>query len=317
VAELSTVARGARRPAHPVGSALLVLAGAGLFGTVGTAQILGPDVPAAELAAGRLVVTGVVFVVLATALGHAAGIVAAARQAPAWWAGIGQAGFNLCFLAAMREAGVAVGTLVAIGAAPVVTGLITRHVTRVWLVATAIAVAGLAMLVGGQQGTTSAPSPVGVLLALGAATSYATYIVAGNAAEARGLETQSFLAAAFSVSAVLTLPWLVLGETGWVTTADGAVLLGYLVLFPTLVAYSLFNRGLRGIRSSTASTLGLIEPVVAATLAYTLLGERLGLLGLLGAVLILLGLVVMVRSTAADAAAVRRDVAVMGQSPGA
>jgi DME family drug/metabolite transporter len=317
VAELTTASAGARHAAHPVGSALLVLAGAALFGTVGTAQILGPDVPAAELAAARLLVTGVVFTAVAVALGHTAGIAASARQAPAWFAGVGQAGFNLCFLAAMREAGVAVGTLVAIGAAPVVTGLITRHVTRVWLVATAIAVAGLAMLVGGQQGTASAPSPLGVLLALGAATSYATYIVAGNAAEARGLETQSFLAAAFSVSAALTLPWLVLGETGWVATAGGATLLGYLVLFPTLLAYSLFNRGLRGVRSSTASTLGLIEPVVAATLAYTLLGERLGAVGVVGAVLILLGLVVMVRSSAADAAAGRRGLSVMGQSPGA
>jgi DME family drug/metabolite transporter len=225
----------------------------------------------------------------------------AARRPAAWFAGLGQAAFNLCFLAAMNEAGVAVGTLVAIGATPVVTGLVTRHITRTWMLATAVAVTGLALLVLGQQGTPSAPSAVGVLLAIGAAASYATYIVAGNAAEAQGLETQSFLAAAFGVAALLTLPWLVAGDLDWVGTAGGGLLLGYLVLVPTILSYSLFNRGLRGVRSSTASTLALVEPVIAATLAYAVLGERLGVLGVLGAGLVLVGLLLIVRTTAPGA----------------
>lgn len=290
------------RAAHPFASALLVLAGAVLFGTVGTAQALGPDVPASTLGASRMLVTAGIFGIVAVALGQGRGIGRALRQSPAWWAGIGQGAFNLFFLAAMKEAGVAVGTLVAIGAAPVITGLITRHVTRSWLAATAVAVAGLALLVLGQQGGSLSASPLGVGLALGAATSYAAYIVAGNAAEARGLETQSFLAAAFAVSALVTLPWLVTGDLDWVTTGGGALLLGYLVLVPTIAAYSLFNRGLRGVRSGTASTLALIEPVVAATLAFVLLDERLGATGLVGAAMILLGLLLIVRSTAAGEA---------------
>lgn len=285
--------------AHPFLSALLVLSGASLFGTVGTAQALGPDVPSSSLAAARLLLTAVVLVAIVLALGGGRGITAAARRAPTWFAGVGQGAFNLFFLAAMKETGVAVGTLVAIGAAPVITGLIARHVTRLWLVATTVAVTGLVLLVWGQQGGSMEATPLGVALALGAATSYATYIVAGNAAEELGLETQAFLAAAFSVAAVVTLPWLLVGDLGWVTTAGGALLLGYLVLVPTVLAYSLFNRGLRGVRSSTASTLALIEPVVAASLAFVLLGERLGPLGLVGAGLILLGLVLIVRSTAA------------------
>lgn len=285
--------------AHPFLSALLVLAGASLFGTVGTAQALGPDVPSSSLAAARLLLTAVVLVAIVLALGGGRGITAAWRRAPTWFAGVGQGAFNLFFLAAMKETGVAVGTLVAIGAAPVVTGLIARHVTRLWLVATTVAVTGLVLLVWGQQGGSMEATPLGVALALGAATSYATYIVAGNAAEELGLETQAFLAAAFAVAAVVTLPGLLVGDLGWVTTAGGALLLGYLVLVPTVLAYSLFNRGLRGVRSSTASTLALIEPVVAASLAFLLLGERLGPLGLVGAALILLGLVLIVRSTAA------------------
>lgn len=286
----------AARAGRPFTSALLVLSGASLFGTVGTAQALGPDVPAGSLAATRLLLTAVVFVLVAVATGQGAGIRPALRTAPAWLAGLGQGAFNLFFLAAMKETGVAIGTLVAIGATPVLTGLIARHVSRLWLGATAVAVAGLGLLVTGQQGGATA-SGAGVALALGAAASYATYIVAGNAAEARGTPTQPFLAAAFTVSALLTLPWLLVGDLGWVTGGGGLVL-GYLVAVPTVLAYSLFNRGLRGVRSSTASTLALVEPVVAASLAYLLLGERLGATGLVGAAMILLGLLLIVRSTA-------------------
>ncbi|GAB2748024.1 DMT family transporter [Nocardioides pakistanensis] len=286
----------AARAGRPFTSALLVLSGASLFGTVGTAQALGPDVPAGSLAATRLLLTAVVFVLVAVATGQGAGIRPALRTAPAWLAGLGQGAFNLFFLAAMKETGVAIGTLVAIGATPVLTGLIARHVSRLWLGATAVAVAGLGLLVTGQQGGATA-SGAGVALALGAAASYATYIVAGNAAEVRGTPTQPFLAAAFTVSALLTLPWLLVGDLGWVTGGGGLVL-GYLVAVPTVLAYSLFNRGLRGVRSSTASTLALVEPVVAASLAYLLLGERLGATGLVGAAMILLGLLLIVRSTA-------------------
>jgi DME family drug/metabolite transporter len=299
MAELSTAPHDlAHRGTSSAASAVLVLAGAALFGTVGTAQALGPDVPSESLAAARMLLAAVLLGAVAAVSGRRRGVRVALRQAPAWWAGLGQASFNLCFLAAMKQAGVAVGTLVAIGATPVVTGLVTRHVTRRWALATTVAVAGLALLVLGERGTTSAPSVAGVLLALGAAASYAAYIIAGNAAAARGLETRSFLAAAFAVAALLTLPWLVTGDVRWAGTTGGALVLGYLVLIPTIVSYNLFNRGLHGVRASTAATLGLVEPVVAATLAYVVLGERLAALGFLGAATVVVGLLLIIRSTA-------------------
>ena len=287
------------------GSAALVLAGAALFGTIGTAQLLGPAVPSPQLAGTRLLLAGLLLLAVAVATGHLRGLRASWRQAPAWWAAVGQAGFNLCFLGAMVEAGVAVGTLVAIGATPVLTGLATRHVSRMWVLATCIAVAGLGLLVGGQLGSESAPSALGIVLALGASASYATYIIAGNAAVARGLEVQPYLAVAFSLAAVMTFPLLLVGEVAWAWTPGGALLVAYMAVVPTVVAYSLFNRGLKGVRSSTASTLGLIEPVVAAALAVALVGERLSPVGVLGAALILAGLLLIVRSARDSSADLR------------
>lgn len=211
----------------------------------------------------------------------------------------------------------AVGTLVAIGAAPVMTGVLTLHVTRRWALATTIAVTGLALLVAGQRHGGVDVSAWGVVLALAAATSYATYIIGGDLAQRRGQETQTMLSAAFAVAALLALPWLVLGDRSWLGTGPGLALLGFLVVVPTLLAYSLFNRGLRGTRASTAATLGLVEPVVAALLAFLLLGERLTATGLVGAALILLGLLVAVRDSAATAGTTRQPVAPtqVGQSP--
>lgn len=282
-------------------SAGLVLAGAALFGTVGTAQAIGPVVPVGQLACVRLVLAGLLLCAVAAATRQLRAIGPMFRCSPTWWAVLGQAGFNLCFLGAMFEAGVAVGTLIAIGATPILTGLATRQVSRNWLVATGIAVTGLVLLVGGQASGDGPPvSVAGIALALGASASYATYIIAGNAAASRGLETAPFLGAAFAGAGLLTLPLLLLGEVTWVGTAGGALLVGYLALVPTVLAYHLFNRGLRGVRPSTASTLGLIEPVVAAGLAFVLLGERLAVVGTLGAALILVGLLLIVRTVEQD-----------------
>ncbi|HZJ06610.1 MAG TPA: EamA family transporter [Nocardioidaceae bacterium] len=289
-----------------VTSAALVLSGAALFGTIGTAQALGPDVPTPQLAAVRLLLGALLLMLAAVVTGLFSVLSTSLRQAPTWFAGISQVAFNLCFLGAMTEAGVAVGTLVAIGATPILTGLFTRQVSWLWVLATAVAVTGLVLLVVGQLASASPPSAVGILLAFGAAASYATYIVSGNVAAARNLDTQSYLAVAFSISALVAAPLLLCGDVSWVASVDGAALVIYLAVFATLVAYSLFNRGLRGVHSSTASTLALIEPVVAAGLAYALLGETLGLTGLLGAVLILLGLLLIVRSVATTGQTVRR-----------
>ena len=54
------------------------------------------------------------------------------------------------------------------------------------------------------------------------------------------------------------------------------------------VAYALLYAGLRTVAGSAALVATLLEPVTAAVLAAIVLGERLGVLGIIGAALILL-----------------------------
>jgi DME family drug/metabolite transporter len=59
-----------------------------------------------------------------------------------------------------------------------------------------------------------------------------------------------------------------------------------------VVAYLLMGAALRHLPSSTAMTLGLAEPLTAATLGVAVLGETLTLLQLVGVLLVLGGIVI-------------------------
>jgi DME family drug/metabolite transporter len=55
---------------------------------------------------------------------------------------------------------------------------------------------------------------------------------------------------------------------------------------PTAVAYTFYYRGLRGESASTAALLTLLEPLTAAVLGALFLGDRLGTVGIAGALIL-------------------------------
>jgi drug/metabolite transporter, DME family len=278
--------------------ALVVLA-ACLFGTIGTARVLGPDAPAAGVGAARMLGAALGLGLLAalsrgsTAMSWRAEV----RRPQTLLAGAGQALFQLTFLAAVVRTGVAVGTLVAIGSAPVIAGAVTRRVSRGWVLATAVAVTGLALLVLGGGATQL--SAGGVALAIGAGASYAGYTLATARALADGAEPGVTAAVAFGVAGLALSPALLVTDVGWLGSASGLLMAAYLAVVPTVLGYRLFTAGLGGVAPATASTLALAEPVVATVLGVALLGERLGAVGTAGAALVLAGLVLAARDAVA------------------
>jgi len=68
----------------------------------------------------------------------------------------------------------------------------------------------------------------------------------------------------------------------------------YLAIGPMFVAYLLFGFGLKKLRSSVATTITLIEPLVATLLAVLVVGEQLVALGWIGLALIFVGITVLV-----------------------
>lgn len=271
---------------------LLIVGAAVLWGTTGTAQDLG-DVPASPVAVGtiRILLGGLLLAVIASR---------SARPTGPWAAyvvgAIAVAGYQATFFAAVDRAGVALGTLVAIGSGPVFTGVVAllasgeRPVPR-WYAATGLAVVGCGLLLA--PGGDSALDVGGLGLALAAGLSYAVYTVAAKAVLDRDVPGPTVMAVFFLGGAVLLLPTLLVADTDGLASGRGIAMEVWLGVATTAVSYVLFSAGLRRLRASTVATLSLTEPLTAAVLGVLVLGERPGGTAAVGAALLLSGLVVI------------------------
>ncbi len=102
------------------------------------------------------------------------------------------------------------------------------------------------------------------------------------------------LGAAFGLGGLLLIPVLLVTGASLLQSWNNAMVGLYMILVPMFLGYILFGMGLSRIAASTATTLSLIEPVIAAVLAVVIVGERLPLLGWTGAALIVCCLYVLV-----------------------
>ncbi|MFG2710542.1 DMT family transporter [Streptomyces goshikiensis] len=202
--------------------------------------------------------------------------------------------FQAAYFAAVQETGLAVGTVVTLGAGPVLIALGARH----WMgerlgpggvVAVGGALAGLAVLVLGSGG--GEVRPVGVGWALLSAAGYAGMTLRARWLGQRGAGGDPLVTTVWStaVGAVCLLPFAVVEGLLPHTVELGRVvwLLVYVATVPTALAYALYFTGAASVRAATVSVIMLIEPVSAAVIAVLLLGERLTGAVVLGTVLLL------------------------------
>jgi DME family drug/metabolite transporter len=291
---------------------LAVLLAAVCFGTTGTAQALGPDADPLSVGAARLVIGGGALALIAglqvvvarrrRSRVAAPGITTGARRVPAWVViAIGTAGvvaYQPTFFAGTAANGVAVGTVVALGSAPVLTGVLDWAISRRrpngrWLIATVIATAGVATLALATDGGSAAADPLGLAASLGAGASYAVYTIAGKTLIDRGWGSTGSMAALFGGAALVALPLLAMTDASWLATPAGIAMALWLGLVTTTLAYVLFGIGLRGLAPATVSTLTLAEPLTAGLLGVLLLGEVLSGGAAIGLAVLAVGIVLL------------------------
>ncbi|MEU0408575.1 EamA family transporter [Streptomyces griseorubiginosus] len=203
--------------------------------------------------------------------------------------GVGLAVFQTAYFAAVRSTGLAVATVVTLGAGPVLIALGARltlgeRIGRAGTVAVTGALAGLGVLVLG--GADASVRPLGVLFGLLSAAGCCVMTLITRAARA---ESSGTSVAVFAVTSLCLLP-LALAEGLLPHTARPALFLGllaYLATVPTALAYGLYFAAAAIVRSTTVSVIMLLEPVSAAVLAVVLFGERLTPAVLLGTLLML------------------------------
>ena len=188
---------------------LIVLIGAILWGTTGTAQTFLPQtIHPLGVGASRLAVGGFSLLILLLILGKI--------QFKNWpwkptvYAAISMALFQYLFFSSVRLTGVAIGTVVTIGSAPIFSGIIEwfivkRRPTKIWAIATVLAIIGCGLLFLNQEGVVV--NPIGVMMSLGAGSLFAIYTLV-NKEVVDSVPAVSAVAVIFSLSAMMLMPFL-------------------------------------------------------------------------------------------------------------
>ncbi|MGW1910415.1 DMT family transporter [Streptomyces sp. NPDC002076] len=283
-----------------------MLAASVLWGTTGTAATFAPDVGPLAIGAVAMGLGG-----LLQALGAAPQIAREAsrlreQRRTVLLGAVSVAVYPLAFYSSMRLAGVAVGTVVSIGTAPLASALIERVVdgrrlTRRWTVAAALGLLGTVLLcvaeaarAADDTGRTSvATTLLGVSLGLVAAATYALYSWAAHGLITRRIASRAAMGAVFGLGGLLLLPVLLATGAPLIGSWSNAAVGTYMALVPMFAGYVLFGWGLAHVPASTATTLSLLEPAVAAVLAVLVVGERLPAAGWAGIALVVACLAVL------------------------
>lgn len=210
------------------------------------------------------------------------------------------AAFEAAYFAGVARAGVALSTVVTLGAAPVMVAAASavrsrRVPDRTTATALVLALVGLVALVGTSgSGASGGVAPaLGVALSLVAAAAFAG-LTAVQTRPVRGLEPVPLIGAGFTLGGLLLVP-AALVDGGLVLPHDGRgwALLAFLAAVPTAAAYAAYFTGLRTVPATAATLLALLEPLTAALGAVVVRHERLGPVALAGGALMLTAVVVL------------------------
>lgn len=281
---------------------LLIALAAVSWGTTGTATtFLVRDTAVSPLTIGvaRLAVAALVLAALAWIGGSSR--IARADVVPCLAMGACMAVFQAGYFTAVVLVGVALTALIAICSAPLAIAVLARialgeRLTRRAALALVIGVTGTALLIAFPRGVADlAPRfTAGVALALTAGVAYAVYVVIAKASVARSAPLP-LAAATFLAGGLWLAPALLWAEPSARQIATGWPLLLYLGVVTTGLAYAAYTTGLTSVSAAAAGIVSLLEPLTATLLGVLLFEERLGAIGVAGAVLLLGAVAMLVR----------------------
>ena len=176
--------------------------------------------------------------------------------------------------------------LVLFGERPSMQGFAGAAVT----IAGAVAVGAGDFLVGG-------PALWGDLLAFSGAFFFAIYVLIGRSLRRR-ISLLPYVTLVYaSTSLVLLIVMIAAGTPLFPYPPPDWLLFLALAAIPTILGHTVFNWALRYVEASVVSVSILGEPVGATMLAFLLLGEKPGLIQLLGGLVIIAGLILFITAS--------------------
>jgi drug/metabolite transporter, DME family len=300
--------------------AFVYLVGTGIiWGTIGVAAKLlfrETDLDAMAISWLRALIASPIYLALAwKALGSE--LFGTSRRDLAIMAGLGVIliVYQWFYLLAVDRLGVSSATLISLCVPPVLVAiasvpLLGERLNSRTVAALIGSLLGTSLLVGWQSGggDRAGSTAAGVLFALGCAAGVACHVLCSRFLAGRHHALRP-LAIGFPAGVIAFAPLVASHDLSLRLPAAGWLLLLYLAIVPSVVAYWLYQRGLQDVPATTASIITLLEPLVAAVLAWAIFDERLGVLGWIGGLLLMGSIVVLslgspaaVRQTAEDVA---------------
>jgi drug/metabolite transporter (DMT)-like permease len=137
------------------------------------------------------------------------------------------------------------------------------------------AICGCAMMVLGQEGGIERISLAGTMCAIGSGLCFAFYTAYGKQV-LKSHDPRTMITYVFLTSAVVWLtvrpPW----KIDWASIDLSMwVFFIYLAGVATILPFALYSASLRHLEASRTSLTSMLEPVVAASVAWSWLGERM------------------------------------------
>lgn len=253
------------------------------------AVLLFPELGPLGMVMLRLVFSALILLVIArpSLRGHSRG---------AWWAvvqfGLVLATMNGLFYLALERLPLGVTVTIEV-LGPLVLSIVAARRASAWGWA-GLAFVGVLALGGGGWDRLD---PLGVLFALGAAASWAFYILA-SAKVGREFVKLDGLALAMAVGALIALPFGIMDAGTALLRWDLLALGAAVAILSSTIPYALELMALRRLPAAAFAILMALGPATASLAGWLLLGQHLSWLELVGVALVILASIGAVRSSA-------------------
>lgn len=216
--------------------------------------------------------------------------------------------YPLAFYSSMRLSGVTIGTVVSIGSAPILSAIIEYfsrdfQLNKQWAMGALLGIIGMVMLAFSDNASTTIQYThvnLGILLGLVAGLTYALYSWSARQLMLKGVNTKAAMGATFGCGGLLLIPVMLITGSAFVNSWNNMTVGFYMALIPMFLGYRCYGFGLSKISASMATTITLLEPVIAAILAMLIVGECLSLIGWIGMLLIFICLIMVTLSSLAN-----------------
>lgn len=271
----------------------MVLMAAILWGTIGSAQAFAPPTASPIVIGAMRMVLGGSTLFLVAKLRGAFKTELKVDKKTLFMASMCIAAFQPLFFSGISQTGIAFGTILALGSAPVFSGIIEycmgEKLSKRWAAGTAVSIIGCTLLFAGQGSINM--NVLGSILSLGAGLSFAGYVKLSQKL-LKDAPRDAVNGLIFFTCAVMLMPILFLSDLSWVLSARGIMVTLHLGIVTVALAYTLFAHGVVDISTPEAVTLTLAEPLTAAMLGVILFKEKLTGVSTVGILLLFCGLII-------------------------